>query len=145
MDLIIIFLTGFVATSLFTGFSYLVAFYKESQFKEPQLLNLMINRLRILPGELSRTSSPGWIIHYGIGWIFVFFFHLAWRHTPLEPTFFSGLLLGALAGIIGIGGWKLMFRFHPDKPVIPYKTFYIQLMVAHLIFGTAAALIYGLW
>jgi hypothetical protein len=53
---------------------------------------------------------------------------------------FTGLILGAACGLIGILVWETVFRVHPSPPRIDLKNYYRQLFIAHLIFGTVAAI-----
>lgn len=145
MEVIVITVSGLVATTLMTGFSYLIAAVKKSQFREPELLNILITRSPILPVRVPDRHLLGWAIHYTIGWIFVLVFDYIWRSSLLNPTLASGCLLGFIAGIIGILGWQLFFTLSPDPPRIPLKNFYLQLLVAHVIFGLGAALVYVFW
>lgn len=137
-----ILLAGIAATSLMTLFSYLVSRVTGRQFREPQLLNILIKRSKLISFAPGKSHLAGWLIHYTIGFIFVFIFALLWKNTALEPTVFTGALLGFLFGFIGITGWKIMFYLNPDPPEIAFKEFYFQLIIAHVIFGIGAVLPY---
>lgn len=141
MDILLIILSGFVATSLMTMFSYIVAEVKKSQFREPQLLNILITLAPLIHIKVSIRNILGWIIHYIIGWIFVVCFDFIWRYSGVDPSLASGAYLGFIAGIIGVSGWKIFFILSPNPPGIEFKNFYLQLIVAHIIFGLGAALI----
>lgn len=142
MHLILILLSGFVATSLMTGFSYLVANWEKSQYREPQLLNILISTSPITPLKISKKSMYGWIIHYTIGFFFAVIFFLVWVNTKWSPSLLSGAILGLLAGIVGLTGWIIMFKLHPSPPRIDYKGFYIQIIPAHVIFGIGSTIPY---
>lgn len=133
---------GIIATSLMTLFSYLAARIMSRQFREPQLLNILIKRSSKIPLSPGKKSPAGWIIHYSIGWLFVFLFDLIWKFTELEPSLLSGALLGFIFGFIGISGWKIMFYLNPDPPELDFRKFYFQLIIAHIIFGLGASLVY---
>ena len=145
MHLIPILIAGFAATSLMTAFSYLMANLKKSQFREPELLNMLLSRARSTSLKLPKNHPTGWVIHYTIGWLFVLIFHLLWQYTKLEVSLSSGGGLGFVAGIFGIGGWIVFFKLNAYPPQINFKDFYIQLWVAHVIFGLTAAAVYLLF
>ena len=137
-----IFLSGIVATSLMTAFSYLVAALRKSQFREPELLNILLSRSKKFPKNPGKKNVIGWVIHYFIGWIFVFVMALLFTFTEQEPTLGVGAFLGFIAGIIGISGWRIFFFFSNDPPEIEFDLFYFQLIIAHIIFGFGAALVF---
>lgn len=142
MNLFLIFLSGLIATSLMTLFSYIWSGIGGNKFKEPQLLNQLIQRsatIRLNPGK---SNVTGWIIHYTIGWFFVLCFHLIWSYTILEPSLGNGAILGAIAGVVGITGWKTFFYLNADPPEIEFRKFYFHLMLAHIIFGLGAVIVY---
>lgn len=142
MEVLLIVVSGFIATSLMTLFSYLISNIKGRQFREPELLNILISRSTLFPWKIKKDSWVGWAIHYSIGWFFVICFYLIWKYTKMEPSVATGALFGFLAGIIGISGWKIFFLLHHDPPEIDFKNFYIQLIVAHIIFGLGAVLVF---
>ena len=145
MTLYLILVSGFAATSLMTAFSYMIANWKESQFREPELLNLLISRARSTTLKIPKNHFIGWVIHYTIGYLFIGIFHLLWKYTALPLSLGSGAALGFVAGIVGIGGWIVFFKTNSNPPKIEFKDFYIQLLAAHVIFGLTAAAVYLLW
>lgn len=143
MELYKILISGLVATSVMTLFSYLVSHFKSNQFREPELLNSLISRSEIIKLKPSKNHFLGWLIHYIIGWGFVVIFHLIWTYSELPVGIVSGSLFGFLAGIIGIFGWKMMFRLNQNPPEIDFGQFYFQLIIAHILFGISAAVVYA--
>jgi uncharacterized membrane protein YsdA (DUF1294 family) len=135
--------SGLVGTSLMTWFSYQVSQHKEQQFREPVLLSTLIDRLRNDP-EAGTSNLKGWLIHYGIGTLFSTAYHQLWQKTNMKPTLKNGLWLGSLSGLIGIAAWKMVFHLHPKPPRIDFKRYYAHLLLAHAIFGAAAAMGYRL-
>ncbi|MEX0720147.1 MAG: hypothetical protein WD059_05735 [Balneolaceae bacterium] len=130
-------------TSLMTLFSYLMAYELNRQFKEPELLNELLFQSYFYESS-GKPTAAGWLLHYLIGIIFVTCFHFFWMLTVVEPTFFSGTLLGLASGFIGISGWHLTFRIHHKPPSINLSTYYFHLLAAHIIFGWGAAAGYNL-
>lgn len=131
-----IILSVLVGTSLMTLFSYLMTYEVKEQFKEPQLLNKLLNRSDIFDIDNSRFS--GWLIHYGMGALFVIVYHFIWKFSPIDPSLLSGAIFGFVSGFIGITGWFFVFRTHHNPPDIDVGDYFTHLIVAHIIFGAGA-------
>lgn len=125
---------GIVGTSAMTLFSYLVSERKNRNFKEPELLGQLIERLPIKSSNQS-AQLAGWGIHYAIGISFMACYSEIWKQTGINPTPYSGALLGAVNGLVGVTGWKLMFEAHPNPPAKELKPFFGHLILAHVVFG----------
>jgi hypothetical protein len=132
-------LTG---TTLMTAFSYGASRHERKQFREPELLNKLLDRI---PGSppIPTKSPAGWLVHYGVGIIFTTVYDQLWQRNISKPTLANGLLLGTISGLVGIGGWMLTFTLHPRPPKTDYTGHYKQLLIAHMIFGVGAALGYN--
>lgn len=122
-----------------TAFSYLYSHLRGKQFCEPELLNILLERwVKVI--RLSKNSILGWLIHYFVGLVFLVFFVWIWENSGLEANLKSGLLLGLLAGLIGVIGWQISFWLHPDPPNIKFKEYYFHLVLAHIVFGISSVL-----
>ncbi len=75
MDLIKILVAAIAATFAMTGFSYVISEAYQKLFKEPELLNKIIQRLGIDLQESTKKIS-GWILHYAIGVLFVIIYDI---------------------------------------------------------------------
>lgn len=131
-----------VATTAMTAFSYLYSNLRGKQFREPELLNILLIRWGI-GIRLSKNSVWGWLIHYFVGVVFLVFFVWIWGKPILEANLISGLLLGFLAGIIGVIGWQITLWVHPDAPNIKFKEYYLHLVLAHVVFGISSVLTFN--
>jgi hypothetical protein len=138
-----IILAGFTGTSFMTLFSYLVSEVQEENFKEPELLGKL---LQTLAPDVNKDLGRfiGWNLHYFVGFIFAFLYASLWERTKVRPTLKSGLILGALSGMVGLTVWKLCFRVHPNPPKINFKRYYGHLLATHLIFGVFTVIGYNL-
>ncbi|MEX2349470.1 MAG: hypothetical protein WD554_01185 [Flavobacteriaceae bacterium] len=136
-----ILISAIVGTSAMTLFSYLVSEKKKKNFREPEVLGNLIERL---PQGVSRENSQmaGWGLHYTIGLLFVAGYHELWKQTKSKPSLTSGVLLGAASGVVGVTGWQLMFEAHPNPPAKKLKPFFGHLILAHVVFGVFSALTY---
>lgn len=125
-----------------TLYSYIISRKEKEQFTEPFLLNELIDRSENLPDiEDKKTNPAGWLIHYGLGLVFVLSYWLLWRRSLKSPGIVKGLVIGAASGLIGIMSWKIMFASNDNPPRNDRYGYYRQLFVAHLVFSTLA--LYG--
>src|SRR5687768_11113267 len=98
-----ILMAAVAGTTAMTIFSYQAAQLEKEQFREPQLLNRLIERL-VGGKKIPFQDIGGWAVHYMVGTMFVFVYDKLWR-TALSPSLSNGMLLGAGSGLIGIAGW----------------------------------------
>lgn len=129
------------ATSAMTLFSYAVSASVRELYKEPVLLTYILTKFHI-EVSLKTKRVLAWILHYIIGAFFVIIYHYLWLYNVAEFSWRIALLFGALSGITGILGWMILFRIISQKPNIDFKGYYMQLFVAHVIFGLVAFLVY---
>lgn len=142
-DILVILLSGGLATAIMTAFSYVLANIQSEQFREPELLNSLISRSETIKLNPSKNHLVGWLLHFIIGWIFAAIYFLICAFTPVETGIISGSVFGLIAGVAGIIGWKIMFKLNNNPPNIDFSRFYIQLVIAHVIFGAVAALVFS--
>lgn len=137
-------ISSIVATSVMTIFSYLVSASFRELYKEPVLLSYCISSFNIsLSDKVKRILS--WLIHYGIGFMFVLGYHLIWEYRIIEKSWLSALILGIISGIIGIASWLVIFKISKYEPNIDFKGYYLQLFIAHVLFALAALPVYNLF
>lgn len=132
--LIQIIFAAITGTSLMTLFSYFLANATGKQFREPVLLSKLIQPSK---GE-EVPKVAGWLLHYGVGIIFVISYHFVWFLEIIDTTLLSGSILGFFSGLVAVAGWWGMFYLYPNPPSIDFKWYYVQLIVAHIIFGIGA-------
>lgn len=136
-------ISSIVGTSAMTIFSYLVSESQNKNFREPEVLGQLIERL---PKSSSKNSAKiaGWGLHYTVGFLFVAFYNELWKRKKIKPSLTSGALLGVASGLAGITGWKGVFEVHPNPPAKNLKQFFGHLMLAHVVFGVFSTLTYKL-
>ncbi len=138
MDLTKIISAGAGGTSLMSLFSYLISDVKHKNFKEPEILGELLER--IIPAISKKQSvAGGWVLHYTAGTIFTAIYNQIWEKTSIQPNIKSGAVLGAMSGIAGIAVWKATIAMHPNPPAKNYDAYYKHLLLAHILFGIAAA------
>lgn len=143
LEIPLILLTSIIATSAMTAFSYLYSNLQKKQFREPELLNILIGRWIKKSQPISKNSLMGWLIHYFVGFLFLIIFSLTCYGFGLKPTMGLGVLLGFLAGFIGIVGWHLTLSLHPNPPRLELKEYYPHLILVHIIFGLSGVITYN--
>ncbi|MBC7407412.1 MAG: hypothetical protein H7339_03400 [Arcicella sp.] len=137
--------SGILGTTAMTIFSYVVSEVKREDFREPEIMSLLFKNLSITFLQYGTyLGYLAWIIHYIIGFSFVFIYVKLWDNNKLKPNFISGIFLGAITGIIGIIGWYITLRIHPNPPTVNLRNFFILLFFAHIVFGIFATLGYVL-
>jgi hypothetical protein len=132
-----------LGTSAMTAVSYAISRKKNKQFREPDLLAKLLNRM-IPDLEKRNAQLSGWLIHYGVGLLFSAIYDRVWAKAKMDPTLRSGLLLGGISGAAGALVWKTIFTLHPHPPANDRENFYGHLITAHLIFGAGAVAGYHL-
>lgn len=131
-------LSGIAATSAMTLYSYAVSRKKDENFREPELLAELADDF--LPASARDLAIPvGWMAHYQVGIGLALALGAYWKKNGTKRSAWNGILAGTLAGLGGIMVWELTFRLHPREPVIPYKRFYGQLLLAHIIYAITLA------
>lgn len=134
-------LVTFFATSAMTIFSYIISVSFKELYAEPLLLKYLLGRLDIKISN-SYRGMLGWLIHYIIGFLFVLSYYFLWHYKIAPLTLLSGLILGAISGIIGIVSWIIMFKLSNFNRKATDKGYYVQLFFAHIIFALIAVLDY---
>lgn len=130
-----IFIAGIFATIAMTFFSYVLSFFLKSNFKEPQIINLIIFKTLKNKSYVKRHDIYGWLIHFVVGILFVAVFKIIRLYFLVDLTYFTGFIYGFFGGILGVVIYALAFAVHPNPPVNNKILFYYQLVVGHIIFG----------
>lgn len=144
MDIFTIAITSIAATTTMTIFSYLLSIITAKHYEEPRLIEFLMNPSSPESTEIPKSTLVSWLIHYAIGVVFMLVFACAWHFTVFKPGIICGAVFGLIAGLIGVVGWKSMFMLKPPPPKTPLGKYFLQLIVAHIIFGITAGLIYPL-
>ena len=137
--------SGILGTSAMTIFSYLVSELMSENFREPEIMSFLFKNLSITFLQYETyLGYLAWTFHYIIGFSFVFIYVKLWDTNKLKPNLVSGMFLGAITGIIGIIGWYITFKLHPNPPIVNLRNFFILLFFAHIVFGIFATIGYVL-
>src|SRR4051794_7855908 len=93
-------LSGFMGTNFMTASSALMSAIAGENFREPEHLETMIERL--LP-HLSRHAKKiaGWGAHYAMGFIFAAIYVELWETGKIRHSLKNGLVLGLVSGVVG--------------------------------------------
>jgi hypothetical protein len=133
-------LSAVVSTTLMTLFSYCVGRLRNKQFMEPEILNDLLMRNGTIEKGAVQNHPLGWFIHYLVGFQFIIAYEVFWHTTSSSPTLGLFVVLGAVSGGIGVIAWSMFFLSHSNPPRLDFKEFYLQLVVAHMVFGVGAFL-----
>lgn len=137
-------LASIISTVLMTVFSYAISIIRGKQFREPVLLNKLLDRWVHMHITPHHSNPLGFLLHWFVGLLFVVVYHFIWVYTNIPVAWWSGALFGAVSGIVGIGIWTITFLIHPNPPKVHLWGFFAQLFFAHIIFGVGAWLGYVL-
>lgn len=127
------------ATVALTMFSYILSFWLLYNFKEPQILAMLVHKLRI---DAYSANITGWILHFTAGLAFVLCYRFWWFSHAALMTYTWAVMFGLVSGIVAIIIWALTFRLHPRHIKLNKIVFYIQLLPAHIVFSVSAFFIY---
>lgn len=142
MELTKIVLGGIVGTTLMTLFSYVCGRLFSKEFGEPKLLNKLLDQSYSWENDINSSSPIGWILHFTIGLLFAWIMYLFFLWSGHSPTWPLGGLLGFVFGILGVAGWALFLNLQRSPPELELPEFYFQLIVAHVVFGLGAVLVF---
>lgn len=142
MNILSILAAGIAGTTMMTLFSQVCAWVSGEECNEAKLLNLLIKRSTDAD-RMEKTSAPGWILHYIVGFIFAAAFFILWNTTTLPMNFKTSLLFGFIAGVVGVVVWKIVFELHHRPPKINFALYFTQLIFAHVIFALIVYFVYN--
>src|SRR5687767_8870349 len=113
MRLLRILTAAFIGTSVMTLTSYGVSNYRNQQFREPELLAILLKRI-LKKIKTEDAHLAGWVVHYGVGTLFCSVYDKIWSTKQMRPTVLNGALLGGLCGVAGAAVWKSVLALHPN-------------------------------
>jgi len=152
MEILKIIVSGLIGTMLMTLFSYVCGQLFSKEFGEPYLLNKLLEQWPVghQGNKPKNEFLLGWVIHLFIGFLFALFLYtyFAWKDSfgwreSMSNLFVAGYL-GLVLGLLGVVGWVVLLKMHKSPPKLALPEFYIQLVVAHVVFGLGTVLGFGL-
>jgi hypothetical protein len=138
--------TALDATSYMTMYMKIVSEISKKQMRVIRILGrLLTNKTHNEQGviSLAQIKTTGTLLHYSIGTFFLYCYHFLWKNRIVKPNLTGGITLGLLSGLVGISAWYTYMNVHPSPPQIDRKSYLINLVVAHVVFGTVAAFEYN--
>jgi uncharacterized membrane protein YagU involved in acid resistance len=138
MDVISAIIAGLVGTLVMTILMYLAPMMGIPKMDIIGMLGTMFT-----PNE-STEKFIGAVIHFMMGAIFAIVYAFLWSIGIGSPTWWWGLIFGAVHAVITMVAIPLMNRMHPRPPEMesdPKMT--IGLLMGHMVYGLALALTYG--
>ena len=137
-------MAALAGTTAFTFFSYLVSKTMNKDFKEPELLGKMVERVTPELGE-KESQFTGWLIHYLTGIAFVGAYKLLIDITGIKPSAGNGMVIGATSGLPAALIWDTALKLHPAPPRKPSANYYLHLGLGHMILGATSFFVLGLF
>ena len=136
-------ITALTGTTFMTADSYLMSLIFGENFREPEHLQTMIDRLA--PNLSGHAKSiAGWGAHYAMGFVFAAVYVELWESGKVKHNFRNALIFGLVSGILGFLIWKATFKVHPLPPWLNFDHYYLQRIPAHLVFAVFGTLAYRL-
>lgn len=135
-------IAGIAGTTFMTLYSYYRSNKEGQQYREPVLLNKLINRSHALPNKINDNHPAGWVTHYAIGVLFVAAYYLFWKKSLHYPTPVRTAIIGSVSGVVAVIAWKVMFITNPNPPANNRMGYYRVLFVAHIVFSAFALAAY---
>jgi len=135
MEILAIIISSILGTAIMTGFSQVVESLTDNKFNEAHLLNRFLNYLNFTTKKIGDNYYLGWIIHFAIGVTMATILYCYYFYLSEGVFIWTGLFLGFILGIIGVAGWLILVSYHKNPPKINWRFFFVQLIVAHMIFG----------
>ncbi|NJN27688.1 MAG: hypothetical protein HC819_17830 [Cyclobacteriaceae bacterium] len=129
-----------VATTGMTLVSYMLSEIKKEKFLEPLLLNQVL-----FPHDKKGHAHhvAGYGLHWLIGLGFSSIYKVMWRHSLIKPKTKNSLIMGFTNGLVGVAGWHFIFFFRHFPPKVKLKQYYLQLIVAHMVFGLLNKIVFN--
>ncbi|PJJ08675.1 hypothetical protein CLU83_1961 [Flavobacterium sp. 1] len=136
-----ILIVSIAATSAMTLFSYVISSRYRKIYREPVLLSNLLVQMKV---DLSVISKKiiGWLVHFSVGFIFVFVYHLLWLYNILDLSAVNAFYLGIASGLIGVFCWAVMLKIAKYTYSVHFKGYYFQMFISRIIFALYAATVY---
>lgn len=142
MEVLKIFFSGILGTLMMTVFSHILELLTGSKFNEAHLLNGLLDRSKFSNSNIQKNNFLGWILHFTIGICMAAMLYFYYMYISNYISLWLGIVLGFVLGIIGIAGWLIMKNCHSKPPEINWYSFFIQLVVAHVVFGVVVTWVF---
>ncbi|MBO9702928.1 MAG: hypothetical protein J7604_22125 [Sporocytophaga sp.] len=138
--------TAVDATNYMTLYMKIVSEISKKQMRVIRILGrLLTNKTHNEKGvfSIAQIKATGTLVHYSIGIFFLYCYHLLWKNRFTKPNLTGGVTLGLTNGLIAIAVWYVYMNLHRNPPKIDRKSYLINLVIAHIIYGTVAAFEYN--
>lgn len=121
-----------------TALSYAVSALKESNYKEPRLLGMLLQGW--VPSLKEKQAHlAGLCIHYSLGLVWAGLYIYWLEQMGTKPGLKTKLAFGGVSGLVGMLIWKWMFRKNPRTDESKFRGFEKHLIAAHIVFSIATA------
>ncbi|RAJ24732.1 hypothetical protein LX77_01728 [Gelidibacter algens] len=142
MSFTIFILAWLISVVWMTLFSALWSALSGNQFMESALISRLLNANLDKTTSQKQTYVLGWVIHFALGIVFLGIYEVLWEITNLERSLIWGLVFGGILGVLGVLGWKFLFKTLNFPSDFNYTQYYIHIFFAHLVFSFTALFVY---
>lgn len=143
MGLLTAILAGVAGTLAMTCFTQITAQLLKRPFYVVLILATMLQFKRDIAPPNASTYVAATILHYFIGIMFSYLYLWLMLEGFVSNDTFSAILYGAVIGSVGIIGWRIFFKIHPNPP--PIDTMYFAMIwLGHLWLSIIASAIFRL-
>lgn len=137
---------GLVATAVITMLMYAGPVMGMPKMDIAQMIGSMV-----LPVG-GNAFAMGMLMHFVMGVIFAIVYALVWLGLEITPSWWTGLIFGAVHFVVAAMGMGMMSFVHPEikagrlsNPMgggVRGMTGMLGMLIGHLVFGVVVALIY---
>lgn len=110
MDIISAIIAGLIATAVMTVLMYMMPAMGMPKMDIVGMLGTMFT------ADRGTANVIGAVLHFMMGAIFAIIYAWLWANVVGDPTWWWGLIFGAVHGVIAIIAMPLMMRMHPRPP-----------------------------
>ncbi len=142
MTLLLFALAWIIAVICMTLSSALWSRVSGNQFREPTLLSKLMQNHPHINASKQNTYVWGWLIHFILGIVFLVIYEILWQITNVPRTFMWSLIFGSFLGLLGVLGWKILFKMSKPSSQFNYQQYYIHIFFAHIVFSVNALLVF---
>lgn len=143
MDWTGVIIAGLAATAAITILMYAGPMMGMPKMDIGQMLGSMVHS----QGGLALTM--GLMVHFGMGIVFAIIYALVWQGLDLAPSWWTGLVFGAVHFVVATAGMSMMPVIHKEvrlqrlsSPLAAGPKGIMGMLVGHLVFGLVVALVY---
>lgn len=128
-------IAGIVGTFAMTLFIELICLLLGKPFHVIRILARMLQLKSSTDRPTPTMFGIAVVVHYSIGILFTYGFKCCIDYELCALSYIDALIFGAIAGMIGILGWRIVFVLHPTPPQLNLPQYLTVIWLGHLVFA----------